>query len=66
MVAPTSDPSDGVYFYAEGGVAKVRQADGQIIPIIASAAGTTQIWTGGTATTVFTNSTPAIRCGGAS
>lgn len=29
-------------------------------------AGTTQIWTGGNASTVFTNNTPAIRCGGAS
>jgi hypothetical protein len=65
MVAPTANPSDGAYLYAEGGVMKVRQSDGQVVPIVASTA-TTQIWTGGTSNTVYTNNTPRINCGGSS
>lgn len=34
MVAPGSNPADGVYLYSESGVAKVRQSDGTIIPIV--------------------------------
>lgn len=56
-------PTGAVYFGSEAGVAKVYQPDGQIIPIVA---GTTQIWTGGTSNTVYSNNTPNIVCGGSS
>lgn len=32
-------PTSGVNFYAEGGVAKVKQSDGTVIPIVASSGG---------------------------
>lgn len=66
MVAPASNPADGAYLYAETGQMKVRQADGTTFPLAPAASPTTQIWQGGSASTTYSNNTPAIRCGGAS
>jgi hypothetical protein len=66
MTAPGSNPASGAYLYGEGGQIKVRQADGTLFALAPPAAGSTQIWQGGSASTTYTNSTPAIKCGGAS
>jgi hypothetical protein len=62
-VPPT--PTGEAVLYSEAGVAKVKQPDGQVIPIVTAVVQDAGVWSGGNASTNFTGQ-PLLRAGGAS